>query len=65
MERLDQTTLPPYPENASNDFNRANANENLISELGWTREEAARIRASHQALKADWNAPGMEAYDEL
>lgn len=37
----------------------------LVSELGWTPEQAAQIRASLQSFDEDWNAPGMEAYDRL
>jgi hypothetical protein len=36
-----------------------------ISELGWTREQAAQVRASLGAFEADWDAPGMEEYDKL
>jgi hypothetical protein len=37
----------------------------LVSDLGWTREQAAQIRASLQAFDEDWNYPGMEEYDRL
>jgi hypothetical protein len=30
-----------------------------------TREQAAEVRARLAAWEADWNAPGMEVYDEL
>ena len=36
-----------------------------VSELGWSREKAARVRASLRAFDEDWNAPGMEEYDRL
>ena len=36
-----------------------------VSELGWSREKAARVRASLRAFDEDWDAPGMEAYDRL
>jgi hypothetical protein len=36
-----------------------------LSELGWSREKAARVRASLRAFDEDWNAPGMEEYDRL
>jgi hypothetical protein len=36
-----------------------------VSELGWTREQTAQVRASLQAFDADWDAPGMEKYDNL
>jgi len=37
----------------------------LVSELGWTREQAAQVRAALQVFDQDWNAPGMEEYDKL
>ncbi|HEY7420333.1 MAG TPA: hypothetical protein VH593_34460 [Ktedonobacteraceae bacterium] len=36
-----------------------------IQELGWSEEEASEVRASLQSFEEDWNAPGMNAYDEL
>ena len=36
-----------------------------IADLGWTQQQAAEIRASLASFEADWNAPGMEGYDEL
>ena len=36
-----------------------------LSELGWSREKAARVRASLRAFDEDWNVPGMEEYDKL
>jgi hypothetical protein len=35
-----------------------------VADLGWTREEAALTRARLLAFEEDWNAPGMDAYDE-
>jgi mRNA interferase MazF len=43
----------------------AAAGQRPISELGWTREQAAQVRASLQAFDEDWDAPGMEDYDRL
>ncbi|MEP0855554.1 hypothetical protein [Trichocoleus sp. DQ-U1] len=37
----------------------------LIQELGWTREQAAAIRYRLAAFREDWEAPGMEIYDDL
>lgn len=37
----------------------------LVRDLGWTREEAASVRAQLATFEADWDAPGMDAYDEL
>jgi len=36
-----------------------------VSEWGWSREKAARVRASLRAFDEDWNAPGMKEYDRL
>ena len=36
----------------------------LLSEAGISRKLAAKIRASLLSFEEDWNAPGMEAYDE-
>ena len=37
---------------------------NRISELGWTRATARKIRESLSSFKEDWNSPGMDAYDK-
>lgn len=37
----------------------------LISDLGWTAAEIAETYYRLMAFKDDWEAPGMEAYDEL
>lgn len=37
----------------------------LVADLGWNREEAAKVRASLLSFEDDWNAPGMEEYDHL
>ena len=37
----------------------------LVSDLGWSAEEAKETRARLAALEEDWDAPGMEAYDRL
>ena len=44
---------------------RSGIPRHLVSELGWTREQAAQVRAALQVFDADWNAPGMEEYDKL
>jgi hypothetical protein len=36
-----------------------------IQELGWTKEQAAEIRHRLASFSEDWEAPGMEAYDDL
>jgi hypothetical protein len=36
-----------------------------VSELGWTRQEAAEARGRLAAFEEDWNAQGMEAYDDV
>jgi hypothetical protein len=37
----------------------------LVADLGWTPLEALEIRSSLATFEEDWNAPGMEIYDEL
>ena len=37
----------------------------LVSDLGWSFEEAQETRARLAALEEGWEAPGMEAYDHL
>jgi len=37
----------------------------LIAELGWTKEEAAEVRARLSSFEQFWDAPGMDAYDGL
>ncbi|GAH80460.1 unnamed protein product [marine sediment metagenome] len=37
----------------------------FISDLGWTREQALETYLRFRTFKEDWEAPGMEAYDEL
>jgi hypothetical protein len=37
----------------------------MISDLGWSPEEAKETRARLAVLEEDWEAPGMEAYDLL
>jgi len=39
--------------------------EARIQHLGWSEEEASQVRASLQSFEEDWDAPGMDAYDEL
>jgi hypothetical protein len=39
--------------------------ERTIASLGWTREQAAKVRNQLASFEEDWNAPGMEAYDRL
>lgn len=37
----------------------------LISDLGWSGAEAKETYYRLMNFKEDWEAPGMEAYDEL
>jgi hypothetical protein len=48
-------------------FRKAQATSSplLVSDLGWSAEEAKETRARLAALEEDWEAPGMEAYDRL
>jgi hypothetical protein len=36
----------------------------LIKDLGWTEEQASETYFRLSSFKEDWDAPGMEAYDE-
>ena len=44
---------------------RTATNRMLIGDLGWSREQALETRMRLRTFEEDWNAPGMEAYDEL
>jgi hypothetical protein len=37
----------------------------LVSDLGWSNEEAKETRARLASLEEDWDSPGMEEYDHL
>lgn len=37
----------------------------LLGNLGWTANEAREARARLLAFEQDWDAPGMEEYDNL
>jgi hypothetical protein len=37
----------------------------LVSNLGWSVEEAKETRTRLGALEEDWDTPDMEAYDRL
>lgn len=37
----------------------------LLSKLAWTPEEILETRARLSTFEQDWDAPGMEIYDEL
>jgi len=36
-----------------------------IEDLGWTKEFAAKIRSQLAGFEEEWDAPGMEIYDDL
>jgi len=40
-------------------------NKLLLRDLGWTREQAIETRLRLRGFEEDWDAPGMEIYDEL
>jgi hypothetical protein len=46
-------------------FNEHAARVHHISELGWTREQAASLRHQLAAWAEDWNDPAMDVYDAL
>lgn len=37
----------------------------IVSDLGWSTQEVHETRARLAAWEEDWDAPGMEAYDNL
>jgi hypothetical protein len=37
----------------------------LLADIGWSRLEAQETRARLAAFEEDWDAPGMEGYDDL
>jgi hypothetical protein len=40
-------------------------NRLLLSDLGWSQDTAAEVYQRLHHFEEDWNAPGMDAYDEL
>ena len=60
---------PPPREDASNVIvvfpEQMAANASLLADRGISPEGAADLRHRLRAFEDDWNAPGMEAYDEL
>ena len=40
-------------------------NVSRLSTLGWTSEETLSTRTRLQSFEEDWNASGMEYYDNL
>jgi len=36
-----------------------------LADLGWTQRQAAETRARLATFEEDWDAPGMEGYDDL
>ena len=44
---------------------RGNVTRILDEAAGLSREQAINLRARLKTFEDDWNAPGMEAYDEL
>lgn len=51
-------------ENIATKFSQTDG-ELLISDLGWSGAEAKETYYRLMNFKEDWEAPGMEAYDEL
>lgn len=37
----------------------------LVKDLGWTKEQALANHYRYRSFAEDWNAPGMEVYDQL
>lgn len=59
VEVLSQQTSQAQP------IKKSSPVQHLIQDLGWTREQAAAIRYRLAAFREDWEAPGMEIYDDL
>ena len=36
-----------------------------VESLGWTKDEAAEVRARLGAFAEDWDRPDMDVYDDL
>lgn len=36
-----------------------------VADLGWTQRQAAETRTRLTSFEEDWDAPGMEGYDDL
>lgn len=67
--RMTPEIAPPYiPGNAVttniHDFSRLNQHLS-IEMLGWSPEQASETYQRLSSFAADWNYPGMEAYDEI
>jgi hypothetical protein len=37
----------------------------LVSKIGWSKDEALETRMRLRSFEEDWNAPGMEGYDDV
>lgn len=44
---------------------RTATNRMLLDDLGWSREQVLETRMRLRTFEEDWDAPGMEDYDEL
>jgi hypothetical protein len=71
--RPEQTTFP-FPDtidlqetllNAGQGYRAEEKSPLLVADLGWTPEQAADTRARLASFAEDWDAPGMEGYDDL
>lgn len=58
-------TLPQVDEDALQSARRQEYPPKLLADIGWSQAEAFETRARLGAFEEDWNAPGMDAYDEL
>lgn len=63
--KLSLKTAEPVQKPRDRQTRKDETHPHLVSQLGWTCEQAAQVRASLQAFDSDWDAPGMEAYDRL
>lgn len=58
-------TLPQVDEDALQSMRQREYPPKLLADISWSQAEAFETRARLAAFEEDWNAPGMEAYDEL
>jgi hypothetical protein len=61
---IDASYIQPETSQVST-VKQATPAKHMIQELGWTEEQTAEIRNRLAAFEEDWDAPGMEIYDDL
>lgn len=56
---------PGYVYGASSTITRLPDMQNSVEQLGWSAVEALETHLRFRSFAEDWNAPGMEAYDDM